>query len=101
MALNPQAAANMAANLVAEEVELARQRALNLEMGKFRAASWDRAATGFITGGFLSPLVSYVVGTKTWVLNDYVEMGFAIGICLICAMFLNFNGRDILEETFK
>lgn len=101
MALNQEGAANMAANLAAEEAELARKRALSLEMGKFRAASWDRAATAFITGGFISPLVGYVVGTKTWVLNDYAEMGFAIGICLICSMFLHFNGREILEETFK
>ncbi|MER9176192.1 hypothetical protein NKH72_21685 [Mesorhizobium sp. M0955] len=102
MALDPNApVANEAAELAAEEAKRAAARARAVEINKYRAAAWDRAATAFLAGGFISPFITWMIGTRTLTLHDYFQMAFGIGICLVCALLLHFNGRDILEETFK
>lgn len=101
MAKAPTDAASEADELVAEEVARETARASAIEIGKFRAATWDRASTAFLAGGFVAPVISSIVAAKPWNLHDGLYMTFVTGICLIVALFLHHNGREILAEAFK
>ncbi|RWB95567.1 MAG: hypothetical protein EOQ56_27860 [Mesorhizobium sp.] len=101
MAKTPTGAANEADELVAEELARENARAAAIEMNKFRAATWDRASTAFLAGGFVGPVISFIVAAKPWSLEDGLYMTLVTGICLIVALFLHHNGREILAEAFK
>ncbi|TIL23662.1 MAG: hypothetical protein E5Y88_22305 [Mesorhizobium sp.] len=97
----PTEAANEADELAAEEAARAAARALAIEINRFRAATWDRASTSFLAGGFVGPVISFMVAAKPWSLQDGLYMVLVTGICLIVALFLHHNGREMLTEAFK